>query len=207
MVLSTNEKHKGMKDLKGEYLYTEEAQPFEVWISTMMDEAVSYETSTYKWQRPVSFTNWVTTDLLDHPYEPSEKEDMVSVDPNVIKATDQLYTGLFASYHIYPYYPHFLNYEPAYINYLDHRGEKNNYAGYLNDMKKHHTMPLVVAEFGVPGSRGWLYQKKIFMPGIWRNNGWKGAGSHEHFRRMWKRPARHRVVWRDSPSSIIYPKT
>ena len=39
----------------------------------------------------------------------------VSVDPNVIKATDQLYTGLFASYHIYPYYPDFLNYEPAYI--------------------------------------------------------------------------------------------
>lgn len=154
VVVSTNEKHKGMKDLKGEYLYTEKAQPFEVWISTMMDEAVSYETSTYQWQRPVSFTNWVTTDLLDHPYEPSEKEDMVSVDPNVIKATDQLHTGLFASYHIYPYYPDFLNYEPAYINYLDHRGEKNNYAGYLNDMKKHHTMPLVVAEFGVPGSRG-----------------------------------------------------
>lgn len=154
VVLATNEKHKGLEDFKGEYLTTEKAEPFEIWLAGMMDEGVGYETEMYKWQRPVSFTNWVTTDLLHHPSEPSETEDMVSVDPNVMKGTGSLHTGLFASYHIYPYYPDFLNYEPEYVNYVDHRGEKNNYAGYLNDMKKAHSMPLLVAEFGVPGSRG-----------------------------------------------------
>jgi hypothetical protein len=154
VVLSSNEKHKGMKDFQGDYLSTEGAEPFEIWLAEMMDEGIAYETEKYKWQRPVSFTNWVTTDLLHHPSEPSEKEDMVSVDPNVMKGTGKLHTGLFASYHIYPYYPDFLNYEPEYVNYVDHRGEKNNYAGYLNDMKKAHSMPLLVAEFGVPGSRG-----------------------------------------------------
>ncbi|MCA0150636.1 hypothetical protein LCD52_17900 [Rossellomorea vietnamensis] len=161
VVLATNEKHKGLQDFKGEYIKTDKAQPFEIWLTERMDEGIKYETETYQWQRPVSFTNWVTTDLLDHPSEPLEKEDMVSVDPNVMKGTDKLKTGLFASYHIYPYYPDFLNYEQRYIDYIDHRGEKNNYAGYLHDMKKAHSMPLVVAEFGVPGSRG-LTHKNIY---------------------------------------------
>lgn len=163
VVSATNEKHKGLQDFEGKYIETEGAQPFEIWLTERMNEGIGYETDTYQWQRPVSFTNWVTTDLLDHPSEPLEKEDMVSVNPNVMKGTGRLHTGLFASYHIYPYYPDFLNYEPKYVNYIDHRGEKNNYAGYLNDMKKAHSMPLVVAEFGVPGSRGLTHRNVYGM--------------------------------------------
>ncbi|MHA7137997.1 hypothetical protein ACRTEV_12015 [Rossellomorea arthrocnemi] len=163
VVLATNEKHRGLQDFKGEYIETEKAQPFEIWLTQRMNEGITYETGTYQWQRPVSFTNWVTTDLLDHPSEPLEKEDMVSVNPNVMKGTDKLKTGLFASYHVYPYYPDFLNYEPEYVDYIDQRGEKNNYAGYLNDMKKAHSMPLVVAEFGVPGSRGLTHENVYGM--------------------------------------------
>jgi hypothetical protein len=161
VVLATNEKHKGLQDFKGKFIETENAKPFEIWLSETMNKGIKYETDKYQWQRPVSFTNWVTTDLLDHPSEPLEKEDMVSVNPNVMKGTGELRTGLFASYHIYPYYPDFLNYETKYVDYIDHRGEKNNYAGYLNDMKKAHSMPLVVAEFGVPGSRG-LTHKNVY---------------------------------------------
>ena len=80
---------------------------------------------------PMSFTNWVTTDLLQHPAEPDENEDLVSVNPNVIKSKEIFFPGLFASYHIYPYYPDFLNFEEKYVEYIDHRGKKNNYAGYL----------------------------------------------------------------------------
>ncbi|MCZ0754281.1 hypothetical protein [Anoxybacillus sp. J5B_2022] len=163
VVLATNEKHKGLPDYRGTYIYTEKAQPFEVWLARMLDEAIAYETKTYHWQRPVSFTNWVTTDLLKHPSEPLKKEDMVSVNPNVMKSTDKLYTGLFASYHIYPYYPDFLNYEKKYVNYIDHRGQKNNYAGYLRDMKKAHHMPILVAEFGVPSSRGMTHRNVYGM--------------------------------------------
>ncbi|BCB05613.1 hypothetical protein [Bacillus sp. KH172YL63] len=163
VVLDTNNKHRNLEDIKGTYIQTENAQPFEIWLAGMMDEGIEYETEKYQWQRPVSFTNWVTTDLLTHPTEPSETEDMVTVDPNVMKGTEALHTGLFASYHIYPYYPDFLNYEPKYVDYIDHRGEKNNYAGYLNDMKRVHTMPLLVAEFGVPGSRGLTHRNVYGM--------------------------------------------
>ncbi|WP_337444089.1 hypothetical protein [Bacillus coahuilensis] len=152
-------KIKGLADYDGNYIKTENATPFEIWLATRMDEAIEYETTQYKWQRPVSFTNWVTTDLLDHSdYEPLTDEDLVGVNPNVMKATDAFHSGIFASYHIYPYYPDVLNHDPDYVNYVDHRGEKNNYAGYLNELKRAHNMPILVAEFGIPSSRGMTHR-------------------------------------------------
>lgn len=154
MVALTNKKHQGMPDFNGQYFQTELASPFEVWLAGTMDNVVSYETEQFHWQRPVSFTNWVTTDLLQHPSEPQQQEDMVSVNPNVIKEKPIFYGGYFASYHVYPYYPDFLNYESKYTDFVDYRGEKNSYAGYLHDLKQAHHMPIVIAEFGVPSSRG-----------------------------------------------------
>ncbi|MCM3161098.1 hypothetical protein [Metabacillus litoralis] len=153
-VIRTNEKYPTKSSYNGKYMMTENASPFEVWLAEMMDYTASYEAENYQWQHPMSFANWVTTDLLTHPAEPDEDEDKVSINPNKIKAKDEFYSGLFASYHIYPYYPEFLNYEEKYVNFIDHRGEKNNYAGYLNDMRQYHDMPVVVAEYGIPASRG-----------------------------------------------------
>ncbi|WP_110113450.1 hypothetical protein [Bacillus sp. CGMCC 1.16541] len=161
VVLATNEKHKNQPDFNGKYVYTKDAEPFEVWLAEMMEYTIQYEQDKYDWQRPMSFTNWVTTDLLEHPAEPHDKEDMVSIDPNVIYAKETFEGGLFASYHIYPYYPDLLNYEKRYVDYVDHRGEKNNYAGYLQHMKEVHRMPLLVAEFGIPASRG-LTHKNVY---------------------------------------------
>lgn len=158
MVKSTNEKHHGMPDFEGRYLRTEHASPFEAWLASSMDEIIAYETERYSWQRPISFTNWVTTDLLSHPSEPMYMEDWVSVNPNVIKETPLLKAGYFASYHVYPYYPEFLNHETKYVDYIDSREVKNSYAGYLNDLKQAHDMPVLIAEFGVPSSRGMAHR-------------------------------------------------
>jgi hypothetical protein len=111
----------------------------------------------------MSFTNWVTTDLLTHPAEPLATEDMVSVDPNHIKPSNAFHAGMFASYHVYPYYPDFLNYEQKYLNYVDTDGNKNNYAGYLHDLLSAHHMPVLVAEFGVPSSRGLTHKNAYGM--------------------------------------------
>ncbi|WP_270180795.1 hypothetical protein [Alkalihalobacillus sp. CinArs1] len=154
VVVSTNEKNASLAQYDGDYVSTSNASPFEIWLANMMDKTMRYEMENYQWQRPVSFTNWVTTDLIEHPAEPLEKEDLVSVNPNAIELKETYQAGQFASYHIYPYYPDFLNYEEKYVNYKDHNGEKNNYAGYLNDLRGEHSMPVLVAEFGVPASRG-----------------------------------------------------
>ncbi|WP_456272080.1 hypothetical protein [Bacillus sp. AK031] len=157
-VENTNKVHASKGEYDGKFTYTKGAAPFEHWLANMMDTILAYDEETYGTMRPVSFTNWVTTDLLEHPAEPSEQEDLVSVDPNVIYLKDSVKTGQFASYHVYPYYPDFLNYEEKYLNYTDHRGNKNNYAGYLNELHEAHRLPILIAEFGVPASRGLTHE-------------------------------------------------
>ncbi|MGG0177876.1 hypothetical protein [Gottfriedia acidiceleris] len=160
MMKTTNDKHRGTVDFNGQYFQTNHASPFEVWLAGMLDNTVKYETEKYAWQRPISFANWVTTDPIHHPNEPMGNEDMVSLDPNHVKSKSTLFSGYFASYHVYPYYPEFLNYELSYTNYIDSRGKKNSYAGYLHDLRKVHTMPVLISEFGVPSSRGMTHRNR-----------------------------------------------
>lgn len=159
MVKNTNDKHKAIGNYDGKYFKTVKGAPFEYWLANQMDVLVSYEKEKYNWIRPVSFTNWVTTDLLTHPAEPNPDEDLVSVNPNVIQTKSEMKkTNQFASYHVYPYYPDFLNFEEKYTKYKDFRGEYNNYAAYLKDLHAKHKMPVLIAEFGVPASRGLTHE-------------------------------------------------
>ncbi|WP_431028287.1 hypothetical protein [Lysinibacillus sp. LZ02] len=163
-VEGTNQKHVDKSQYNGQFFSTKDAAPFEIWLAEQFEFTAQYEAETYGWIRPFSFTNWVTTDLLDHPYEPSEQEDYASVNPNVIYVKNETEAvGQFAAYHVYPYYPDFLNYTPKYANYIDHRGDKNNYAAYLEDLHAAHRIPVLISEFGIPASRG-LTHKNV--------NGW-----------------------------------
>jgi len=153
-VASTNEKNVDKAKFEGKYLYTEGASPFEVWMAEIGEYALDYETSKYKTQRPLSFTNWVTTDMLKHPNEPLANEDMAEVNTEHIKRKEEFKPGLFASYHIYPYYPDSMNYQSEYRNYVDDNGKINTYRAYLKDLIKEHNVPVLVAEFGIPASRG-----------------------------------------------------
>lgn len=154
-VEGTNKKHVGKAQHEGQYFSTKDAAPFEIWLAEQFEFTAQYEAENYGWIRPFSFTNWVTTDLLEHPYEPSEQEDYVSVNPNVIYAKNEAESvGQFAAYHVYPYYPDFLNYTPKYIEYKDFHGKKNNYAAYLHDLQAAHRLPVLISEFGIPASRG-----------------------------------------------------
>ena len=110
LVNGTNEAHPEITDYEGAYIYTENASPFEVFIAQMMDLAVTYEAETYQMQRPVAFSNWVTTDPLTHPNEPRATEDLAVIDVEHIQGVGSFVPGFFASYHVYPYYPDFLNY-------------------------------------------------------------------------------------------------
>jgi hypothetical protein len=154
VVAETNSRGPAGQDAGGTYLRSDGGAPFERWLAGRLDGVVSHEMTGYGAQRPVAFVNWPTTDPLEHPYEPFVNEDRVSVDPDRIRATVAFDAGTFAAYHVYPYYPDFLNETPEYVTYEDHRGEPNNYAGYLNDLAGHTDHPLLVAEFGVPSSRG-----------------------------------------------------
>ncbi|WP_172194712.1 hypothetical protein [Saccharibacillus qingshengii] len=154
-VQTTNEANKGMKPYVGQYFRAKaEASPFESWLARMLD-TLAKEEMKYGWQHPVSFTNWVTTDPLDHPNEPLEQEDLVPVDPMNLEPTPAWTAGYFAAYHVYPYYPDSLRRDQKYLDYVNAEGKKDPYAGYLNELRAHHKgIPLIIAEFGMPSSRG-----------------------------------------------------
>ena len=155
-VIGTNEANSEKRggDYEGEYVRAGDASPFEHWLAERLEFTATYEMDSYGQQRPLSFTNWSTTDHLTHPAEPNEMDDTVSVNPNHLATTDAFRPGMFASYHIYPYSPDFLNHERKYVEYTDSDGEKSSYAGYLDDLISANNHPLLVAEFGVPASRG-----------------------------------------------------
>lgn len=150
-VINTNEGHPDKTEFDGEYLYVEEASPFEAFLAAGLDACISHETEQYKMQHPTAFANWVTTDPLAHPGEPNpEMEDAVSVDAEHVKAKPAFRAGLFASYHVYPYYPEMMRYAPELLE----DDPPNSYKSYLNKLVDYHTMPVVISEFGVPSSRG-----------------------------------------------------
>jgi hypothetical protein len=160
-VKETNEKNYGVSQFDGNYLYSELAEPFEVWLAGMGDYTITYESKKYHSQRPLSFVNWPTTDILKHPNEPYESEDMVSVNVENIKAKEGFLPGCFASYHVYPYYPDFMYYQKEYASFRTPDGKLNPYRAYLRDLKKHHSLPVLIAEFGIPTSRGITHENPI----------------------------------------------
>ncbi|MBB6729960.1 hypothetical protein [Cohnella zeiphila] len=147
MVANTNKKHPDNASYVGPFFATTaKATPFEAWLAEMVDYAAKTE-AIYGWRHPMSFTDWVTTDVLSHPNEPLFTEDMVSVDATHVKPV-QWSAGYFATYHVYPYYPDFFRYD-------DKTGKTDTYAAYLQKLKAYHKgMPIMVTEYGVPSSAG-----------------------------------------------------
>jgi tetratricopeptide (TPR) repeat protein len=153
-----------------------EAVRTEAWIASTLETAAAHLARNYGESWPLAFTNWPTLDPLDHPTEATRaeedailarmgrprppEEDVVydndawSVDVERMNATPAWPAGLFASYHAYPYFPDFMILDPGYLAARDAEGP-NAYAGYLRDLVRHHAgRPVIIAEFGVPSSRG-----------------------------------------------------
>ena len=108
------------------------------------------------------------------------------MDVEHIAAEDAFLAGQFVSYHVYPYYPDYLNYilncvdmdnKPVWDgkevisrtgtgagtaigdvlrqeDFYDETGAVNTYLAYLRVLRRHHTMPVVISEFGVSTGRG-----------------------------------------------------
>jgi len=164
-----------LREFAGRYVRTGEVQAMEAWLASLCEVAVAHETEQYGRQHPVGFSSWPTLDPLHHPTESTALEEMklqgveigpeqldrevydedrVSVDATLLRATEEFPAGLFASYHVYPYYPDFMILEPGYAEARDEEGT-SRYLGYLRALKRHHgDQPVLIAEFGVPTSRG-----------------------------------------------------
>lgn len=163
-VMKTNSSHADKTSFSGTYLRTAEgASPFEVFLATVGDKLITYETSGYGAQTPVSFLNWQTTDVLKHTNEPFTEEDEVSVDTRNIVSASGYHAGQFAALDVYPYYPEFMNHQPEYLAYLDSNGDSDPYRAYLDDLVNAYDVPVVIAEYGLSTSRGKAHDSVMGM--------------------------------------------
>lgn len=191
-VAYTNEKYPERASYSGTYMYTTaDASPFEAMLCQVGDKIIEYETERYKQQRLVAFSNWPTTDPFLYPAAITNFfMKCAQVDVEHIKTTDAFLSGHFASYHVYPYYPDYMNYvlNPVEIqdtdplwddeqnnmtiyhsngvsyktalsgneqeDYYDSTGRVNTYYAYLKMLNRHHTIPVVISEYGVSTGRG-----------------------------------------------------
>jgi hypothetical protein len=174
-VASTDKLNAGAPAYKGRYFNAHaDATPMESWLASMLDHTATRDAAR-GWSRPLTFTNWLTLDPLDHQgWEPLAKEDLVSVDATHIAATKAWPGGFFASYHAYPYYPDFMSLTPSYQRYKRPTdGVLDPYAGYLHALRQYHgDQAVMITEFGVPSSLGTAH------------NGPLGRGQGDHSERQ-----------------------
>jgi hypothetical protein len=160
---------------RGRWLEGDSLPAMDRWLAEQCDYLLAHEVERFNAVRPVAYTNWPTLDPLAHPTESGAVEeaewrrragrplvtgrreyenDRIGLDANLVRPTAANPAGWFAAYHAYPYYPDFLLLDPGYAAVRSSFGP-SSYFGYLRDLVRHHSgMPVVIAEFGVPSSRG-----------------------------------------------------
>jgi hypothetical protein len=160
---------------RGKFLEVRSGASMDVWMAAQCDYMLAYEADTHNALRPIAYTNWPPLDPLRHPTEATTKEeahwrrqsgrgaeskrleyenDAIGLDANLIEPTTANPAGWFAAYHAYPYYPDFIMLDPHYRAARSGEGI-SSYFGYLQELIRHHQgMPTLIAEYGVPSSRG-----------------------------------------------------
>jgi hypothetical protein len=173
---------------KGTLVSCPQGQPIECWFASILDYCVTYEDKQYKVQHPVAFSSWPPTDPLSHVSESNieDEADLTALQgasrvdvfsSDSVNLTSKHFTcepgftaGLYASYHVYPYWPDFLDNEPAYSAATDRYGP-SNFAGYLQDLKAYYNdRPLLIAEYGLPNGP---------VPAHLQKQGWNHGGLSE----------------------------
>jgi tetratricopeptide (TPR) repeat protein len=197
-VAAYNERHPE-RAYRGRFLEAlPRASPFAAYIAEVLDRLAQYEGEAYGAARPLGFVNWPTLDPLTWESEasfqeeyrlrkargerveppragPLHEEDTVVLDPTHLRPAPHSPTSLFAAYHVYPYYPDFLVNEPSL--------EGGRYRKYLERLKAHHgEMPLLIAEFGLPSSRGLAH----FHPEGFHHGGLSEEAQAEGVAALWQ---------------------
>lgn len=174
-VKAFDSRNPGARTYQGRYLRVKSGTAMDVWLAQQCDLMLAYEADAYNALRPIAYTNWPTLDPLRHPTEATTAEeaawrrrsgrksearkleyenDAIGLDPNLVEPTPANPAGWFASYHAYPYYPDFMMLDPGYRKARSPEGP-STYFGYLRRLVAHHAaIPTVIAEYGVPSSRG-----------------------------------------------------
>lgn len=139
---------------QGKYLYaSEDATPFESALARVGDEVIDYETKRYHQQRLVAFSNWAMTDPFKYSTAVTDYwGKLAAVNAEHIRTTEHFQSGTFASYHVYPYFPDFLESETKELELTPAaHAEMVGYSSYqkLDWRVKHWNVP-AIADYSRP---------------------------------------------------------
>ena len=127
---------------KGTFLETtSDSSPFESFLAMAGDFLITYENNKYKMQTMTGFSCYPLTDPFEYSSEISSfYGKSAATDIEHIRPTSLYHAGLFAPYTAYP---------------GDEIISEDNlsYEGYLKKLNDHHSIPVVISEFGVSDSR------------------------------------------------------
>ncbi len=176
LALATNQFNTFRNSYTGKFASIKSANATEVWLTTVLDFAASYETEKYNTQHAIGIVSWAGLDPLAHPTEASayeelaierskgerpippapneiiDDDDAVSIDEAKIQVGSPFLAGIFSAMGVSAYYPDFVSRE--YAGAQDRQGP-NPFFGYLKALKDHYRgMPLVAVEYGMSTSLG-----------------------------------------------------
>jgi hypothetical protein len=155
-VEASNEEFEEYQYYEGRYISMAKGLPIEGWVARFLDHVITYEMEKYAEQRPIAWSSWPVLDPMIHPTETSVfGQDLVQANFSIYETAPEYTAGLYASYHVYPFNPEFIIYQPDYADTTDSTGKVNSYFGYLLDLKSNHQgVPLLITEFGISSSMG-----------------------------------------------------
>lgn len=121
LITYTNQKNEAQNSYNGRYLYTtDEASAFEAVMAQVGDKLIEYESNHYKQQRLVAFANGPDTDPFAYPLLVAySRSKTACFNVEHIKQKDTYFSGMFASYHVYPYYPDYFGVMAEGMQYTD----------------------------------------------------------------------------------------
>ena len=149
-VITTNENNTKVMGFEGDYLYSQNASPYEAWLAALGNFIISYSNDNYGFRSILlSWISQPATDPIDHlSMEDLRREAAAGVILDHIYNTEKLNQGIFLSYIVSPQNPDFLKFRGEYSRYMDSRGKLNPFEAYLKALGEFRTMPLVAVEFG-----------------------------------------------------------
>jgi len=145
---------------EGEFFRSaEDASPFEVMLTRVMDTATAYEARRFKTQRPIGFISGPMTDFLQFaPAYARQLGKYAQLDAENILPTDHMTAGTFAAYRLFDFTDDFSRYlkeeqyaELAHI--IANIDRSCIYNGYLDFLVQYHTVPVIATGFGFSTSR------------------------------------------------------
>lgn len=150
IVTLTNVAHAGRDQYKGEFFSSMQANPYEIFVSQMLDYSASYESKKYSRTGILSFLTTIDTDALEYEYESNATKHAVI---NLNNISDESGKSLFTSYKFHPNSMDFLDYE---YDVKDKTFEDNesNFSKQLNRLNTFYKLPVVISDTGISSSRG-----------------------------------------------------